>query len=153
MTSASITFEVPGTPVAKGRPRFSTRSHHVYTPSKTRAHEKLIRGIALVEMNRRNLQPFSGAVSLSICAIFAPPKSWPKWKRELALQGDLHHTTKPDLDNVEKLIIDGLTGIVIEDDAQIIDGRTKKLYSATPITWVTVTQVPGSHSQTKKKPQ
>lgn len=39
MTSL-ITFDIPGRPVPKGRPRFDPRSGRIYTPAKTAAYEK-----------------------------------------------------------------------------------------------------------------
>lgn len=37
-------------------------------------------------------------------------------------------TIKPDLDNIEKIVLDGLNGIAFKDDKQVIDSHTKKRY-------------------------
>ena len=46
-----ITFVVDGTPVPKGRPRFSLG--HVYTPQRTREFEAKVRGAAKAAMRGR----------------------------------------------------------------------------------------------------
>jgi Holliday junction resolvase RusA-like endonuclease len=40
------------------------------------------------------------------------------------------HAKKPDKDNLEKALKDALTKLAWRDDAQVFDGRVKKLYAA-----------------------
>ena len=72
------------------------------------------------------------AVRVDILAIFPVPSSWSKKRRTAARQGVEHHVSKPDLDNVQKAILDGMNGIVFEDDSQVIDSRTRKAYGPEP---------------------
>ena len=82
-------------------------------------------------------KPFTGAIYVTIEAVFDPPKSWPKWKREAAYNGDLRHVVKPDVDNLAKQI-DAFNGVLWVDDAQI-DGLTiYKTYATDPRTIVKV---------------
>lgn len=38
-----------------------------------------------------------------------------------------HDTHKPDIDNIVKLVLDGLNGVAFEDDAQAIEVKAAKL--------------------------
>ena len=133
-----IQFTIPGTPVAKARPRV-TRTGHAYTPKKTSDYEKLVQIYAKQAMAGMN--PTTEAVRLTVRAFFPIPKSWTKAKKEKALNGDLKHTTKPDFDNVEKAIQDAMNGIVYKDDSQIVLVAGSKEYASEPRVEVTVETV------------
>lgn len=60
------------------------------------------------------------------------PESWPQWKYDAALHGEIAHTVKPDRDNIEKNVCDALNGIVWIDDSYITEGKTEKRYGHTP---------------------
>lgn len=131
---SEVKFIVPGTPQGKGRARSTMRKRRDgiaiaahYTPAKTRAYEQSVSAAAHRAMLGKPL--FSGPVSLMITAFFEPPKSWPKWKREAALLGDIKPTGKPDLDNILKAIKDGLNGEVWKDDSQVVSVGGTKTYS------------------------
>lgn len=127
-----VSFSVPGTPVAKGRPRISTRGGfaRAYTPAKTQRYEDLIRLAAFEAMDGRD--PLDEAVTLTVIAFVAPPKSMPKKKRELALIGSLKPTTRPDADNYAKAALDGCNAILFRDDSCVADLIVKKRYAANP---------------------
>jgi|TARA_R110002167_G_scaffold318610_1_gene524287 Holliday junction resolvase RusA-like endonuclease len=147
----SYVFEIPGEPIAKGRPRYTSRGHF-YTPAKTRRHEAYIQDIISLEMKRLGInKPFIEALRVDMIALFSIPASWPVWKRNAALAGNVSHTSKPDIDNVLKLCVDAAS-ILFRDDSQVIDGRFLKMYAKTPVTWLTITPIAGLTSQTKKKP-
>ena len=57
------------------------------------------------------------------------------------LVGKLHHMVKPDVDNLQKFILDCMTGIIYKDDAQIIKITATKVYSATTRTAICVRPV------------
>lgn len=65
---------------------------------------------------------------------FAPPKSMPKRDlRALQAGAAFYKTTKPDLsDNLNKGLLDALTGLVWKDDALIAQVHARKLYTAGP---------------------
>lgn len=127
-----IRLVLPGTPTPKGRPRF-TKTGRAYTDAKTAAAEQSILASWLVTAGAR--APHDGPVLATINAYFAPPASWPKWKRERALAGSWSHTSKPDLDNLVK-ILDGLNGRAWLDDSQIVSIYALKHYSENPRTEV-----------------
>jgi Holliday junction resolvase RusA-like endonuclease len=121
------TFVVYGDPVGKARPRM-TRTGHVYTPSKTRLYEEHIRD-AWRAKNVPTL-PTGQPVRVSIDAFFSVPKSVSKKRR--ATMENAPYLHKPDIDNVVKIIADGLNGLAWEDDKQITEIRASKEYSAMP---------------------
>lgn len=118
-----VRFELDTEPVAKSRPRFG--DNRVYTPSKTRLFENTV----AVEYQRRfaRLQ-FNGPVKLTVFLGYEPPKSLSKKKRQ-QLIGKLRDK-KPDIDNLEKSIMDGLQkGGAFRDDGQVAIAYSVKYYA------------------------
>lgn len=132
-----IQFTIPGTPVAKARPRV-TRTGHAYTPKKTSDYEKLVKVYAIKTMTEHGLKPTEEAIRLDVQAFFPIPASWTKAKKEKALNGDLKHTTRPDLSNIVKAVEDAMNGIVYKDDSQISEIVCVKRYSMSPRVDLTV---------------
>ena len=127
-----IRFTVPGPPQGKGRPRFSTKGGfaRAFTPQKTVAYEGLIAMAGEAAM--AGAVPFEGPMRVDAIATFAIPKSWSKKRRAEAESGTVFHTSKPDRDNIDKAIGDGLNGIIWKDDSQVAAGQTIKRYGAVP---------------------
>ena len=123
-----IMFTVYGEPVAKGRPRFSTRGKFpvAYTPEKTKAYEFEVGMMALAAMN--GSKPLEGSLEAFIYVTFAVPESYSKKRLEACLSGTEKHTKKPDLDNVVKCVIDGMDKIVFDNDSQITSIHATKVY-------------------------
>lgn len=133
-----IRFTVPGTPIAKGRPRLTTRGGfaRAFTPAKTVAYEGLV---ALAGQEAMAGQPpIDAALALDIVAWFPIPPSWSKKKRDEALNGTLYHVCRPDGDNILKAIGDGLNGVVWRDDSLIAQCSIIKRYGETPCAAITV---------------
>lgn len=128
----SVAIEIPGKPVAKGRPRFARRGNFVttYTDAKTASYETLVGWYAAHVMAGR--PKLEGPLKAVIDITLAVPQSWSGKKRAAALSGEIGHTTKPDLDNYIKAAIDGVNGIVFDDDAQICAITAQKNYGETP---------------------
>lgn len=55
-----------------------------------------------------------------------------KQQRNKAIQGNLKHVKKPDVDNLIKLYLDVVSGIAIEDDNCVSLGQAVKVYSSKP---------------------
>jgi len=137
-----IVFDVPGPPVGKARPRtrvvqpaaqggkaFAT----IYTPKESAKYENLVR---LAFREKHAGPPHDGPVHAEIWAWFPIPPSWSKRKREQASNRCPSVTTKPDLDNIAKAVLDGLNGVAFVDDKQVCDLFVTKRYSDTPRTVV-----------------
>ncbi len=128
-----IKITIPGSPIGKGRPKFSTFGGYpkAYTPQKTVNYENLVK---LSYQQQCNDKPYPKEISLraEIKAYFAIPKSASKTKRDMMLKGQINPTKKPDTDNIAKAILDALNGIAYYDDSQIVDLTLYKRYSDSP---------------------
>ncbi len=58
------------------------------------------------------------AFKAKIIAVFEPPKSLSKKKKEELLY-QINYTKKPDADNIAKAILDALNGLAYKDDSQV----------------------------------
>lgn len=134
-----LKFTVPGAPVGKGRPRVTTRGGKfasMYTPEKTANYEGLVAHSGMMAMAGSPLLEGPVAVVLNIrCQI---PASWSQRKQLQAQNGEIQPTTKPDIDNVEKAIFDGINGVVWRDDVQVVEVTKRKVYSSVPGVDVTI---------------
>jgi Holliday junction resolvase RusA-like endonuclease len=124
-----IVIELAGTPLGKGRPRFSRASGRPYTPEKTRNFESNLLLAAQDVMAGR--PPIEGPLYVRVEAHFPIPQSWSKKKQAGALLGVLRPTTRPDWENIAKML-DAFNKIVWIDDAQVVDGIIVKRYSDRP---------------------
>lgn len=133
-----ITFTVPGQPVGKGRPRATTigGNARMYTPAKTADYERMVALHASQAMLGE--VPFTGPVQVQMDITFAIPPSWPKSRRIQALEQQLRHTAKPDIDNVTKAVLDASNGVLWIDDSQVVSLMARKRYGNTPGVTVTV---------------
>lgn len=123
-----IMFTVYGEPVAKGRPRFSTRGKFpvAYTPEKTKTYESEVGMMAKAAMGAS--EALDGALEAFIYVTFPVPASYSKKRTEACLNETEKHTKKPDLDNVVKSVIDGMDKIVFLNDSQITSIHATKVY-------------------------
>ena len=94
------------------------------TPQATREYAEAI-GWAAREAGAR---PRGGACRVSITAGFAIPTSWPLKKKRAACEGRLAHMTTPDVDNILKIVLDGLNGVAYADDSQVVEAACRKHY-------------------------
>ncbi len=132
-----VRFVIPGEPKGKGRHRsriakMGDGRQFVanYTPKDTVEYENLVRMAAGQAMAGR--PPTMNPVIVWLVATCTVPASWSQKKRRAALIGDVMPTGKPDLDNVEKAVMDGMNKIVFRDDAQACRVVKGKQYGETP---------------------
>lgn len=142
-----LTAWLPVPPTAKGRPRFSRRSGRAFTPPATEAAERTIRGelahaTTLGRTAPAHDWPATGALVLELRFTMAVPASWSKKKTAAALEGRLPHTSRPDVDNLAKLVMDAANGVLWADDAQLTTVVMMKRYGATPGLWLAVSRHP-----------
>ena len=128
----AVTFVIPGKPFAKQRPRFSRASGRSYTPAQTVSFERIVGQIAAPHFPT----PITGPVRLTIFATFEPAASWSKKKAADHLHRP--HTQKPDLDNIQKAICDGLNRIAFADDGQVAEIVCRKVWGISAQTVVIV---------------
>ena len=120
---------IPGKPLGKQRPRV-LKTGIAYTPKETVNYETFVKTLYLEQ--HAGKKPFEGPVSMLISAFYQIPKSASKRRREAMARHLIPPTTRPDLDNIAKIIMDALAGIAYEDDKQITSCSINKLYSDEP---------------------
>ena len=130
-----ISFTIPGTPVPQGRPRFNSITKRTYYDDKTTEYRERVKAYAILAQNGN--EPLSGALAMIVDCMFPIPASWPKYRKQAALQGQWH-TDKGDIDNCIKAVADSLNGVVYDDDKQIAVLVGFKHYSLEPETRVSV---------------
>ena len=118
MNSKQISFFIPGVPVPKGRPRLSR--HGVYTPRKTKNWESYVYMVAKQHKPKELITS-----SIYIKLDFYMP--WPKSKKFKVIK----HVSRPDLDNLEKAVLDALEGVMFKNDSQIWMKDSTKRYAET----------------------
>ena len=133
-------FLVNGKPQGKQRPRFSRRSGVVYTPAKTGKYEKAI-SKAYTDAGGKCI-PADCYVSVSVSAFFPIPKSYTKGKRLACKHNVNRPDKKPDMDNILKVVLDGLNRVAYEDDKQVVELIGRKYYTESDgYLWVSVHEV------------
>lgn len=123
-----LSFFVPGTPAAKGRPRFVRATGRAYTPAATIQAERGIAQFASEAMRGRSL--FDVPVELRVIACYLPPKTRTKAQRALPWAG--FRGSRPDLDNCLKACLDACNGVVWTDDALVAAAHVAKVYGPVP---------------------
>lgn len=132
-----IYFKVDEEPVAKARPREVRYRKDgwkgTYTPKKTRDYEEKVK-FAFMSQTCEKMPVYPKGVPLMVEATFAKsvPKSYTKKKREACLNGDMLPTSKPDIDNYLKAMLDAINGLAFEDDSQIVMTMAEKIYAEQP---------------------
>lgn len=118
-----ITGQITG----KGRPRLNGNTGAVYTPRETKRYEELV---AWCYKTQHGGFFYDWPVKVTIIAEYAVPKGTPMLKREAMLAGNIKPTKKPDIDNIEKIVLDALNGIAYKDDKQVVKTDCIKKYAA-----------------------
>ena len=96
--------------------------------------------MALSYRNSARGYKFTSPVRVTIKAFQKPPKKSKKVVEDM-LNGRILPTKKPDLDNIAKIILDGLNKIAWEDDTQVIEMMVVKRYAEEPLVAVIVEEI------------
>lgn len=148
--SDGLLFTLWGNPLPKARARHARTSRGVITydsqaSAKETAQFKLINQCNLLKKSsvqniaeKASNLPWDSAIRIELTFYLPIAETLPNAKRN-ALAWNLHfHNVKPDLDNLEKFILDVCNGIIFQDDKQIIEISSKKIYSLKPRTIIHV---------------
>lgn len=105
-------------PVAKQRARV-LKTGHSFTPAKTKKYEDELRKIFSVFARKNKIKPLSVALFLQVDFYLEKPKT----------NKNRYPTTRPDLDNYLKSIMDAGNGILWTDDSVIVKIQSTKSYA------------------------
>jgi Holliday junction resolvase RusA-like endonuclease len=125
MAEKNCKFVIHGKVVGKGRPHFVRKTGVALTPQATRSYESIIRDNAYREMNGD--EPWTAPVVAKVVAYYEIPKSWTKLKKEMASK-QLIAPSKPDVDNIVKIVLDACNRTVYQDDTQVVLCVAQKLW-------------------------
>ena len=120
----AVKYTIYHEPVAQGRPRFARG--RAYDPPKSKAYKEFV----ALTAKRHFSKPLEGALSIRVVFYMPMPKSWSKGKKEQ--HEGLFHTSRPDIDNLCKALLDGLNGVAFEDDGQVVCLQAWKFWSSEP---------------------
>ena len=136
-----ITFTVEGKPQGKARARtfYNNKLGRMQsiTPERTKSYEDLIRWSYTAAGGK-----YLGETTLQvdIRAYYPIPKGFSKAKANDAVTQKLRPTTKPDCDNIIKVVLDALNGVAYYDDKQVICVSCNKYYGETGYLQVTIAE-------------
>ena len=123
--SAFAVFTVFGDAAPKGSARaFVAGGRAVVTHDnkRTKPWQQCVQAEALLARQRMAVpRVLAGAVEVAVKFYFARPKSVSASRRP-------HHTVKPDLDKLARTVLDALTHVLIDDDAQVVSIAARKEY-------------------------
>jgi Holliday junction resolvase RusA-like endonuclease len=131
-----VNFVIPKPPKGKERPRLTKRGQ-AYTPKPTKEYEKVVKESYLQVTDH----VFEGAIKVTINAYHVIPQKDSKTLRAGKLDGLIKATVKPDIDNVAKIILDGLNKVAYNDDNQVIQLYVNKQYGEVGKVVVTIEEV------------
>lgn len=108
-----------------GRPQFIL----FYTPEQTRQYEEALKQLAALAMRRKQI--VDGPCAIRITATMRVPKSWTVKERDAALTGVMMPITRPDFDNIAKMV-DAFKGVIWTDDTRVVRALIIKQYGERP---------------------
>lgn len=131
-------FTFIGTPKAQGRPKFARRGKFVavYDPKDSAQYKNNV--AAQIVAQKPVLIGQGIPVKLILEILLPRPKGHYGAKGLKDKYALLRHTSKPDLDNLEKAIKDALKGIVWYDDSQVDIVQKAKRYGEEPKVFIIV---------------
>lgn len=137
-----IEFTVPAIPIAQPRPKAMAFHGHarVYQPTKHPVAD-FKASVRMAANQAFTGAPLSGPLRVD-CVFVFPRTKGQQWKKRPMPR--LPHTKKPDRDNIDKAVLDALTGILWVDDCQVCAGSLEKWIAAgdeQPHVKVTVTEL------------
>ena len=114
--AARIKFTIPGDVVPWARAG-GGKTTHKFTPKRQQDYMGVVRARAFEAMAAFD-GPLTGPLQLKVVAVYLWPKTVTKARRN-AIDG-AWKTSRPDCDNIVKLVKDSLNTIAYVDDAQVV---------------------------------
>lgn len=128
-----VIIRVPINPVPFARAGANGKRR--FTPARQANFMAQVRSFAATAMEGR--EPFSGPVEMIARFSYSRPKSWSKKKADATRW----KSSKPDVDNLVKIIGDSLNAVAFHDDAQIASVSVQKMYGERSEVVITVSQL------------
>lgn len=126
-TLSEFEFCVPGSPLGWARAGGGTTTHR-FTPAPQRSYAGALKLFCAAAM--KGAAPLDGPLAVDIHAIYPWPASWSQRKRGEA--GARWKVSRPDIDNLAKIVMDALNTVAWSDDARICSANLRKYYGDLP---------------------
>ena len=128
-----ISFFVPGVPIPKGSAKsfYNPKAHKVVTMQDNRDRQRPWASLIAYTAQEVGCKPVDGPVKITLHFFFPRPKNHygtGKNINNLKESAPTYHITTPDLDKLERCVLDSLTGVVWHDDKQVREMASKKDY-------------------------
>ena len=136
-----------GTPMSKQSARFRIVKNKTgqqfissYQKKEIKDNEVNVR-YSIQQQLPKNFIPFKDiALKVDLLCVYPPLKSFSKKKMQQIENGEIiYKTSKPDRDNIAKIMMDNLNGVVYYDDSIVASGDITKIYGLVPRTEITIT--------------
>lgn len=131
-----ISFSLPGPGEGKDRHRSRIARDrqgelyiHNYNTDKTNSYEDMVRLYAKHAIQRAGGWTVNGQFWLAVTTYKRQPKGRPKAWKALADEGAIRDGTRPDWDNIGKVVSDALNEIAYKDDARVVFASLEKRYA------------------------
>lgn len=140
----SVSFTVHGEPAPQGSKTVATGAGQSWVREdnrKTGPWRNAVAAAALEAMNGR--APIAGPVELDVVFVFARPKSHYRTGRyagQLRPSAPHYCAKQPDVDKLVRAVGDAITGVVVVDDAAIVELRARKHFGP-PAAHVTIREL------------
>lgn len=137
-----IRIVVPGKPMGKQRPKFTTRGKCVkaITPQKTVSYENLVK-VVYQENYGEMMFEQDEPLEMIVNTYFMPPANTSQKRLGLMYANEIRPTKKPDFDNIAKIVGDALNAVAYPDDKQIVDASIHKFYNSEPKTEIIIRSI------------
>ena len=127
----TIRFSVSGIPVPQGSKRWLPNGRLIEANAHTRPWRATVADAALSARQEHGLQqPLDQPCSVSLVFLFPRPASHYGKRGTLRPSAPQWKSSKPDVDKLSRAILDGLTHVLIRDDAQVVSLSASKRYMA-----------------------
>lgn len=141
-------FIINGEPIAKQSFRYAIRKGKdgkdfvsKYQKSDIVKAEQYI-GWEVKRQLPKNFAPFDVAIGIRALFVFPIPNAFTKKQRaQIEANEVIFKDTKPDFDNLQKLLLDAMQGIVYVNDSRIVKAEAVKIYGKVPRIEVEVYEV------------
>lgn len=128
-----MTFFVHGIPVGKGSGRafYSAKKKKAFVIQDNDQRQKPWVSMVSMKAEETGLKPVQGPVAV-ILTFFMPRLKSHSNKKGLKPDAPVNHTSTPDIDKLERAVLDALTSIAWFDDKQVCDLHATKSYADIP---------------------
>ena len=102
-----------------------------YDPQRSKNYKQPVRFWVTQHLKRLDaFKPYKIPIHVDLTFHIGIPLSWDKEKRIKAISGQIKPSSRPDIDNLAKAVLDSCNGLLWVDDCIITDLSARKQYTA-----------------------